>query len=387
MPSQLSKRVDPLRTSVFAVLARRLDGYVGKRFPFHIGDNWVSPPHAATWDQVEDERFGSPYRYGHPHGEQPLRHAIAAKVRSQNGMSWATADHVQIGVGATHVITCAVQALLDPLDEVLLLAPYWPLVRGICHCSAITPTDVPFFQRLLDDPDADPGELLRPFIGPRTKMIYLISPNNPNGLVLRPAQLQAIADVAREHDLWVLSDEAYEAYAYAHPHVSIATLDGMAERTISVFTFSKSYAIAGTRVGYAVAPVPVIGGLRKVATHSVYNTAQVCQSAAFGALTAGEGFLAAAKETYRGHAALVADELEATFHPAQGGAYVFVDLREFGPDALPVLERAADVGVTLAPGAIFGRGYEGYARFCYTATDRDTLAEGVDRFNAVLRAG
>lgn len=383
----ISCRVESLRTSVFAVLAKRLAGYSGKRYPFHIGDNVAQPPAEGQWGAVDLERFGPPYRYGHPNGELGLREALAAKARARNGMTWAEAENVQVSVGATHAIACALQALLDPGAEVLLLAPYWPLVRGLSHCAATTPIDVPFYQALLDDPTLDPSALIRPYITERTRMLYLISPNNPNGMVLTTAQLDSLAALACEHDLWVVSDEAYESFGYAREPVSIATRAGMADRTISVFTFSKSYAMAGTRVGYLIGPRAALAPIRKVATHSVYNTAQVCQSAAFGALSGGDRFLASTRSRNQAAAAIVAERLEARFHPAQGGAFVFLDLREHGPDALPILQRAADRGVTLAPGEIFGAGYGGYARFCYTAVDEETLREGIDVLNEVLRAG
>lgn len=383
---RISSRVDPLGSSVFAVLAKRLLGYTGKRYPFHIGDNVIEPPAGAQWDAVDPAALGVPYRYGHPHGELGLREAIAEKLVRANGMDWITPENVQVSVGATHGITCAFQALLDPGDEVLLLSPYWPLVRGIALCAATRPIDVPLYLALLEDPECSVADLIEPYITPRTRMIYLISPNNPSGCTLTRSQLQQVAEVAQRHDLWVLSDEAYEAYAYAHKHISIATLPGMRDRTISAFTFSKSYALAGTRVGYVCGPAEAITPIRKVATHSVYNTSQACQSAALGALAAGPEFLTAAGEVYRGLAQRVADTLEATFYPAQGGSFVFVDLRKYGPDALPVLERAADRGVTLAPGPLFGTGFDAWARFCYTATDLDTLDEGIAVFNEVLRS-
>ncbi len=383
---KISSRVTPLRSSVFSVLAKRLAGYTGKRYPLHIGNNSLAPPDDARWTDVDYPRFGDPYAYGHPSGEAALRDALAEKLRRVNQLSWATGDHVQVSTGSTHAITCTMQALLDPGDEVLLLAPYWPLARGIAYCAAVKPVDVPFYQQLLDDPGADPAELVEPWITDRTRAIYIISPNNPNGIVLSRAQLESLAELARQRDLWVISDEAYEAYAYARAHISIASLDGMAERTVSAYTFSKTYAMAGARVGYAVGPPEAIEPMRKVATHSVYNTSQVCQSAALAALGAGESYLDPARERYRSYARLVDEQLQATFHPAQGGSFVFVDLRAYGPDALPVLERAADRGVTLAPGAIFGAGYQGFARLCYTAVDPASLEEGIAILNEVLQA-
>jgi len=369
---------------VFAVLASRLAGYSGKRYPFHVGDNAIRPPQAAQWGEVDPMRFGDPYRYGHPNGEQPLRQALAEKLRGLNAMDWVTEDMVRVSSGATHGLSCAVQALIDPGDEVLILAPYWPLFRGICYCAAVTPTDVPFYQLLLESPDADPADLIRPYITDRTRAIYVISPNNPNGVVLSRSQLQSIADLAHHHNLWVFSDEAYENYVYDGEHISIATLQGMAERTVTAYTFSKTYAMAGMRVGYVVAPPDAALAIGKVATHSVYNTSQSAQVAALAAVEHGAEFLKNATTTYRTYRDIVHNELRAQFFPAQGGVFVFVDLREHGEDCMPILEALADRGVTLAPGAIFGAGYTGYARLCFSATDADTLTEGIGIINAVV---
>jgi len=284
-------------------------------------------------------------------------------------------------------LTVAWSALFDPGDEVLLLAPYWPLIRGISHCTGVVPVDVPFYQKLLDEPDSDPGELIRPYLTKRTRAIYLITPNNPTGQVLTREQLEAIAAIAHEHNLWVISDEAYEAYVYEGVHQSIATFEGMSERTVSVYTFSKTYAMAGVRVGYLVGPEHAIDPIRRASTHMIYNTAQACQTMALQALQTGRDHVEQTRQRYKANALLVAEGLEARFVPAQGGAYVFVDLRAYGEDAMPVLERAADRGVTLAPGVIFGQGFEGYGRFCYTAVDEDTLREGIDIFNDVLLRG
>jgi len=382
-----ARRLEAVQSSVFALLARRLEGYTGKRYPFHLGDNVVPPPEAARWENVVSDQLGSPYRYGHPHGHVDLREAIAEKVRTFNRQEGVGPEHVQVSVGATGGLTVAWSALFDPGDEVLLLAPYWPLIRGISHCTGVVPVDVPFYQKLLDEPDSDPGELIRPYLTKRTRAIYLITPNNPTGQVLTREQLEAIAAIAHEHNLWVISDEAYEAYVYEGVHQSIATFEGMSERTVSVYTFSKTYAMAGVRVGYLVGPEHAIDPIRRASTHMIYNTAQACQTMALQALQTGRDHVEQTRQRYKANALLVAEGLEARFVPAQGGAYVFVDLRAYGEDAMPVLERAADRGVTLAPGVIFGQGFEGYGRFCYTAVDEDTLREGIDIFNDVLLRG
>ena len=390
----LAARIAPLRTSVFAVLAKRMEGYEGKRYPFHIGDNALRPPDAAIYGSADASYFGDPYRYGYPGGELGLREAIAKRGRRVHGHVNASADNVQVTVGATHAVSCAIQALIDPGQEILLLAPYWPLVRGISYCAGVIPVDVPFYQHLLDCPETYDGpdcadaiaSLIEPFVNENTRAIYIISPNNPNGIVLSAYQSLAIANIAKKYDLWVIDDRAYESYVYHQSATAIASLPNMSGRTVSTYTFSKTFAMAGTRIGYAIASERVIGAMRRVATHSVYNPAQICQSSAWAALQGADAFLATAVESYRQRAQLVSTRLTSVpFHPAQGGSFVFIDLSANGPSAMPVLERAADRGVTLAPGAIFGMGFDAFARLCFTAAPMDDLAEGLDILNEVVR--
>jgi aspartate/methionine/tyrosine aminotransferase len=380
----LSARVSLLQSSVSTMLAHKLRDYQGKLYPFHVGNYSLAPPITVSTAELSNKHIELPYDYGHAQGELVFRQALAQKVRSYNKMDWVTAENIQVTTGATNALACAIQALTDPGDEVLMLSPYWSLMRGIVHCAGAVPVEVPFYQQLLDDPDTNPADLIAPYLTPRTRLIYLISPNNPNGLVLTASQLNAIARFAQEHNLWVISDEAYEAYVYVGSHISIATLDGMAERTISVYTFSKTYALAGLRVGYLVAPEWTIDAIRKLVTHTIYNTAQVCQVTALQSLKVGEEFIAPAYQVYQEAARLISTHLEASFHPPQGGAYVFLDLRKYGAYSMPVLEKAIERGITLAPGEIFGRGFEGFARLCFTSVDHQTLVEGIDQLNQVL---
>jgi aspartate/methionine/tyrosine aminotransferase len=380
----LSYRASLLQSSVSTMLAHKLRDYKGKLYPFHVGNCCLEPPVTVSIAELNTKQIELPYHYGYTQGELAFRQALAQKVRLYNQMVWATAENIQVTTGATNAITCAIQALTDPGDEVLMLSPYWSLMRGIVHCAGSVPVEVPFYQQLLDYPDTNPADIITPYLTPRTRLIYLISPNNPNGLVLTASQLNAVARFAQHHNLWVISDEAYEAYIYVGSHISIATLDDMAERTISVYTFSKTFALAGLRVGYLVAPEWAIDAIRKIATHTIYNTAQVCQVTALQALEIGEKFVAHAHKVYQEAARLVSTHLEASFHPAQGGAYVFIDLRKYGSNSMPVLEKAIESGITLAPGEIFGQGFEGFARLCFTSVDHETLVEGIEQLNQVL---
>lgn len=382
--------------SIFARLVERLAGYPGEVVPFHLGDTHVEPPPAA---RLEELGFGDAppqkwYAYGPPAGDPELVDAVLSKLAAKNGLRTSAAG-VQITAGATHAFSCVAKALFDPGDEVLVLAPCWPLFRGHAILAGAVPVEVPFSSRGPHPStsgataSADLRALLAAHIAPRTVAIYFINPGNPDGTVLQAAELQVLAEVAIRHDLWVLADEVYEDYVFdGGVHRSIATLPGMADRTLSVYSFSKSYAMAGLRVGYVVGPEPVIQTVRKLANHSVYNVPRALQRAAIFALATGDPFLQRTRETYQAARDLTLETLRLPIAAPGGGSYVFLDLAPFlapgETTALPVLERLAAEGILLAPGEAFSRAHATWARLCYTAVPKARLVAGLERVNQVL---
>jgi aspartate/methionine/tyrosine aminotransferase len=382
---RLSTAAESVPLSIFARLYERLARFSGDVVPLHIGDTYRAPPPLAQlaeqgWAQVAEREI---YAYAPPAGWTPLLEALRCKLRERNCLE-VGAGQIQVTAGATHALACAVGALLDPGDEIMLLTPHWPLIKGIAQSRSAVPVEVPFTLPMALDRGFDPEGALAAACTPRTSAIYVSSPNNPDGVVMERAVQELIVRFAARHDLWILSDEVYEDYSYGPAaHCSIATLPGAAERTVSVFSFSKSYAQAGLRVGYAVGPSEAIAALRKMANHSVYNVPQAMQRAALAALTTGAGFLHESRALYRQARDLAHAQLRAPARLPDGATYLFVDLRGHG-DSMEVLERIADAGVLLAPGAAFGAVYEGWARLCFTAVPQDRLVEGIARINRVL---
>ena len=404
---KLSSVSEVLPLSIFAALYQRVARYQGDIIPFHIGDTHLAPPAAARLGALgfSEHYEAELYAYAPPAGHPQLIERVVDKIRLRNRMP-VTTDGVQITCGATHALSCAVRALLDPGDEILLLAPHWPLIRGIAQAHGVRPVQVPFSQRLLREPGLDPAALITGAITPRTAAIYMCTPNNPDGMVFSPEILATIAQVAAERDLWVLSDEVYEDFVYHGEHRSIGALPGMHERTITVFSFSKSHGMAGLRVGYAVGSRAAIAAVRKMANHSVYNVPQGLQRAAVAALESGGDFLVEAKATYRRARDQALAAVAAPCIAPQGSTYLWLDLSAWcgapadvetgtgpgpcepqGADCFGLLERLADVGVLLAPGAAFGTMYARWARLCFTSMPAPRLAEGIERMNRVLRGG
>ena len=296
-----------------------------------------------------------------------------------------------VASGATHAVYCGLRAVLDPGDEVLVLAPYWPLSVGVVRAAGGVPVEVPLTTRLYADPSIDPADVLAEAAGPRTRALYLITPNNPDGYVLGAAQLARLARFARERDLWVLADEVYADYTYGAAHASIARLDGMAGRTLSAYSLSKSHALAGARVGFLVAPERVVSLARRVATHTVFNVPVAAQRVALAALGSGRGWIDVARGAYRQARDATLASLQGApvvAPPPHGGSYVFVDFAGVlqGRPLRGLLEAAIDRGVLLAPGDGCGAAYATWARLCFTAVPPARLAEGLGRLREAIDA-
>lgn len=388
---ELSRAAGRMPASIFARLVDRLATFQGEVVPFHLGDTHLSPPAAARLDALPlgESPASRWYAYGQPAGDPALIDAIRRKLARKNRLE-VPASGVQVTAGATHAFFCLAQALLEPGDEVLVLTPAWPLFRGHLAAVGAVPVEVPVSQRVLDAPELDVAALLEAKVTPRTVAIYMITPGNPDGTVLDRAQLEAIGRVAERHDLWIFADEVYEDYCFdGREHVSLATLPGLASRTLSVFSFSKSYAQAGLRVGYVVGPEQVMVALRKFANHSVYNVPRALQRAAQAALEGGDAFLADTRAAYAAARDRAIARCPVPARKPHGGSYLFLDLRPFlGPGdqcALDLLERVAGAGVLLAPGVAFGADYSGWARLCYTAVSGERLDEGMARLARVLK--
>ena len=389
----LSAPASTLRESVFARLAGRLAAASqrGEVYPLHIGDTHRPPPAAARLAARADLDDPALFRYGSPAGEPALLDALAEKCRVRNALPFADRASILVTAGATLALSAAVRALLDPGDELLIFSPYWPLIHGICTGAGVVPVEVEVTQRLYADPAFDLASALAARVTPRTRALYLITPNNPDGKVLDRAALETVARFAREHDLWVIADEVYEDILFSGTHLSIGSLPGMAERTVTAFSLSKSYALAGYRLGYVVADPRLVHAMRKLANHAIYNVPVVLQRAGLAALEGAGEWMAESREVYRSLRDLASANVRAPHFVPDGGAYLFLDLsREIealggGDDGtLRLFDRLIDDGVALAPGSQFGSAYARHARLCYTAIAPERLSAGIARLAETL---
>ena len=356
--------------------------------------NFETPPHIV-------EALARAAREGHTHypdarGVPALREAIAEKLRKENRLD-VHVDDITVTAGGTHGLFIAMQALLSAGDELLVLSPHWMAIPQLVGFAAgARYRTLPTYLELASGawtPDAF-AAAVRAALRPETRGIYLNTPNNPTGAVLTRAQLQALADVAIERDLWVLSDEAYEHLLYdGAEHVSIGSLPGMAERTISVWTLSKSYAMTGWRIGYVHAPP----ALRKVlgpivsfySTHGVFPSSQL---AAREAITGPQACVEDMRVAYDERRRLLADGLAGApglkLDPPRGAFYAFPDVGALlgGGDLWALVESWLASGVAVLPGTAFGPEYVDRVRVSL-ATRSDDVAEAAKRLAAWAAAG
>jgi N-succinyldiaminopimelate aminotransferase len=371
--------------SVFSRLAHRIAAIEGERYPLHVGDTWMEPPVGARMENLTVADHPGLHRYPPPTGHPPLIRALA----EHRGIE---ADRILVTLGATGAWHAVAGTTLEPGEEVLVLAPYWPLFPGIVRSVGGRPIDVPFYDTDAFVPGTDRSAIPTPeqavaiveaHITPRTVALYVNSPSNPTGVVLPPAVLKALAELARAHDLWIWSDEVYELYSYGPEVVPISTF--APERTFSAFSFSKAHGLAGCRVGYVVAPerVGMRDELRKMAMHASYSAPLPSQLAARAILdpTIGPPWVARARAAYQQAGNAAADRLK--LPRPEGGTFLFVDvsrgLRSADEDPLHAfLVRCIERGLVLAPGVSSGHPYTRHVRLCFTSADPEVVGRGVD---------
>ena len=249
-----------------------------------------------------------------------------------------------------------------------------PLIRGMVQAFRARPVEVPFYDRV--DSAESAALAVRERITERTSVLYVSTPSNPTGCVLPEAWLVALADLARSRDLWLVADEVYEDYVYDGEHVSLGRF--APERTITSFSFSKAYGMAGNRTGYLVGPREAIAQIEKVSTHTFYSAPTAGQIAGLRALRDGSAWVEAARRLYRGAGEAAAKTLG--LPPPSGSTFLFLDVRsqldERGIQGF-LADCVAD-GVAMSPGRSSGEAYEGWARICYTAAPPDRVAVAVE---------
>jgi len=348
---------------------------------FHGGEPFFETPETIKYAGLK-ALAENKTRYAPSSGIEPLRAAIVRKLETKNHID-AGLDDVIVTVGGAHALYVAFQAVLDPGDDMLLFAPYWTPIRDMVILAGARPVMVPTSTARRNGLTAS----LEHYSTPATRAIYYNTPQNPSGVVFSRKEAEEVAAFAKKHNLVVIADEAYEDLVYEGGHVSIASLPGMAERTITCYTFSKTYAMTGWRAGYAVSKEPFMTGLRKLVLYSTNGVSTPTQWAALEALAVPEDAIAARREQYRQRRDLLVhglNDLGLECELPAGAFYAFPSVRKIHKDSRRVATQFLEQAhVATIPGVVFGAQGEGHVRFSY-AVPPEAIQAGLDALRKVL---
>lgn len=346
-----------------------------------VGDpDFPTPPHVV---EAASRAASAGYTHYTPsRGLPEVRQAMADKINSFNRFP-AGADDVVVAAGGGHALFSLCRAICDRGDQILIPDPGWPNYRNIaalCEVEAV-PYALSAGNGFL--PDLDRLEELAAQT-PGAKALIVNSPSNPTGVVWPASTLAGVVEICSRHDLYLISDECYEAITFEDAHHSPATWGG--ERTISVFTVSKTYAMTGWRIGYLVGPAPVTEAVGKVVENSISCAPAVSQKAAEAALQGDQTQVGVMVDAYRARRDLALDCLEqAGLRAIRPGGAFYVMARVPATDTRSFArELVAATGVTVAPGDAFGAETEGMVRLSL-ASHPDTIEEGVRRLGEFCR--
>ena len=363
------------------VLASRYDNVVS----FGLGEPDFPTPQNIIEAGCDALRTGWT-KYVSNQGIPLLLSALAEKLRAYNGMAHVTEDNIHITFGAGQALLLTMETVLNPGDEVIIPTPCFPNYFGYVHMAGGTSVIVPTkeengFRVTAADIEAK--------ITSHTKAILINSPCNPTGAVLTEADIRAIAEVARAHNLIVISDEPYEAIIYdGQKSFSIGSIPGMEDLVITVNSFSKSYAMTGWRIGYVVAPEAVRERMTLLQESMGSSVTAMCQKAAVEAITSPQDTVDAMCREYEKRRNLLVEGLNqvqgfSCIKPG-GAFYAFPNIKSFG---IPSQELAVnilnEVQVLATPGSAFGESGEGYLRFSY-ASSEEAILEGIRRLKKMF---
>ena len=336
-------------------------------------------------DAVADALNSGMTKYVSNAGWEPLREAIAAKYTAQLGRP-VPVSQVHVFHGASQALLMAFLCCLDPGEEILVPGPYYPGYYGMAQLAEVRIKEVPVYEK---DRFHIKAENLQQAVSAKTKALLINNPSNPLGSVTPAEDLAEIAKFAVEHDLWVISDEPYEALLYdGRIHSSIAAFPGMEERTVICNSVSKTYAMTGFRVGYAVAPAAMCLQMTKIQSSTTSSISGSMQAAALAALTGPQDYAAEMLAGYDRARKLMVEGLNrirgiSCLMP-EGAFYAFPNISGTGMSSRELAFRILrETQVVTVPGSAFGRFGEGYLRCSFAACEAD-IREGLARIERLL---
>lgn len=375
----VSETVRAMPGSVYSSLVKRVYATAEEVYPFHVGDTWMEPAEGCRMEDLTVAEYPGMHRYAPVNGLPSLVDKIVERQRERTGLAVERSE-VLVTAGATGGLGAVVGALVSPGDEVLIAAPFWPLIAGIVRSFHGVPVPVPLIGAVNDA--AGVRAAFEAACTDRTVAMYLSTPNNPTGQVLPESWLAAAVEVAEARGLWVLADEVYEDYVFEGEHSYLRPL--APERTFAAHSFSKAFGMAGNRAGFVVGPSEALDHCRKIGVHTVYSTPTASQLAAERVLSGpGDVWIAQAAVKYAELGRSAASRLGLA---APGGStFLWLDVAAHLDDRglQGFLEDAGAAGLLLAPGPSFGP-YPTHVRLCYTAAEPDLTRRGIEVLAGLL---
>ena len=352
MTKPLSNKGKYLTESVIREMTRLANMYGAINLAQGMPDFETPPELKSAAEQAIQNGYN---QYAITWGAPQLRQAIADKARRFNGIECDPNENITVCCGATECMMATMLALINPGDEVIVFQPFYENYGPDAILSGAKPVWVS-----LRPPQwsFDPDELRRAF-NRNTKAIIINTPNNPTGYVFTRAELSLIAELCQEHDVYALTDEIYEYIIYSDkPHISIATLPGMAERTVTISGLSKTFSITGWRLGYCIAPREITNGIRKVHDFLTVGAPHPLQVAGATALAFPQSYYDKLREDYRLRRNVLVSYLSQAgflFYEPEGAYYVMTDIAAFGRgnDVEFVQWLVKEIGVAAVPGSSF----------------------------------
>ncbi len=374
-----AQRVDRIRESGTIGMARRANDLIdeGKDIiKFSLGEpDFKTPEHII---EAAKKALDDGYTHYTPsNGYTELRTAIAEKCQNENNIP-ATCNEVMVTI-AKHAISGAILSSVDVGEEVIIPNPCWTSYLALINIAKGKAISVPV--NMENDFRLKPEDLMDK-ITQRTRLIILNSPSNPTGGLCKKQDLKGIADIAQDHNLTIISDEIYEKVLYEGQHHSIASLDGMFDRTYTVNGFSKAYAMTGWRIGWVTASKELLRPLERIQQHSITCVTSFVQKAALQALKGPEEPMLEMVRTFKKRIDRIVkllNKIDGIHILKPKGAFYAFPSYDFDIDSLSLAIKLLDYGIAVTPGSAFGRFGEHHLRFSY-ATSMDNIEEGVHRF-------
>ncbi len=356
---------------------------LGDGISLGVGEpDFVTPWHIRDAGIYSLERGHT--KYTSNAGMLQLRREISAYLKRRFDLEYDHKSQILVTVGGSEAIDLAMRVTLNPGDEVIVPVPSFVCYGPLAEMAGAVPV---YLELKAENEFRLTAEQLRAAITPKTKMLVMPFPCNPTGGIMDRRDLEEIAQVLKDTDIMVLSDEIYAELTYGQRHVSLANITGMYDRTIVVNGFSKSHAMTGWRMGYVCAPKPIIAAMTKLHQFGIMSAPTTSQYAAVEALRNGDGDIAHMREEYDHRRRYLVENLNriglSCFEP-KGAFYVFPDIRSTGLSSDEFCERfLREQRVAVIPGSAFGDGGEGFVRACYAASMKD-IAEAIRRMEIFL---